>query len=89
MSKSRESSSPKVRKPRIPKAATNGHANGGHPTQEQIALRAYQIYLARNGAPGDAFEDWTRAERELVEESQGAQTARKPRKTKAPEVPAA
>jgi hypothetical protein len=37
------------------------------PTQEQIALRAYQIYLERNGAPGNPLEDWVRAERELAE----------------------
>jgi hypothetical protein len=37
------------------------------PTHEEIALRAYEIYLERGGAPGDAFEDWTRAERELTE----------------------
>lgn len=37
------------------------------PTHEEIALRAYEIYLERGGAPGDALEDWTRAERELRE----------------------
>lgn len=39
------------------------------PTHEEIALRAYEIYLERAGAPGDALEDWTRAERELREKS--------------------
>lgn len=38
------------------------------PTEDQIRLRAYQIYLARNGAPGDAMADWIQAERELMEE---------------------
>jgi hypothetical protein len=38
------------------------------PSDEQIRLRAYQIFLARDGAPGDAFSDWTQAERELMEE---------------------
>jgi hypothetical protein len=37
------------------------------PTQEQIALRAYHIYLERNSAPGDPHADWLRAERELME----------------------
>ena len=37
------------------------------PTHEEIALRAYEIYLERGGAPGDALEDWVRAERELRE----------------------
>lgn len=77
MSKSSESSSPKARKPRAPKAAENGH-----PTQEQIALRAYHIYLSRNGTRGNALEDWTQAERELVEEIAGAQPLRKTRKTR-------
>ena len=36
------------------------------PTYEQIALRAYQIYLERNGAPGDPHSDWLRAEAELA-----------------------
>jgi Protein of unknown function (DUF2934) len=37
------------------------------PTQEDIARRAYQIYLERGGAPGHELDDWTRAERELVQ----------------------
>jgi hypothetical protein len=37
------------------------------PTHEEVALRAYEIYLERGGTPGNAFEDWTRAERELLE----------------------
>ncbi len=58
MSKTRKSSSPTVRKPRAVKIL---------PTTEEIALRAYHIYLERGSAPGDALEDWTRAERELLE----------------------
>jgi hypothetical protein len=47
------------------------------PTQDEIALRAYHIFLQRNGAPGNPFEDWTRAERELLEESAKAKSRRK------------
>jgi hypothetical protein len=47
----------KARKPRTTKL---------HPTQEEIQLRAYHIYLERAGAPGNAFDDWTQAERELL-----------------------
>ncbi len=36
------------------------------PGPEDIALRAYQIYLERAGAPGNPLDDWTRAERELL-----------------------
>ena len=37
------------------------------PTQEEIALRAYHIYLERGCTPGNPFDDWVRAERELIE----------------------
>lgn len=60
MHKTRESSSPKAKKTRP--------ANGHHPTHEQIALRAYQIYLERGATPGNELEDWARAERELTEQ---------------------
>jgi hypothetical protein len=39
------------------------------PTHEEIALRAYYIYLQRGGAPGNEFADWTRAEQELLAEA--------------------
>lgn len=38
------------------------------PTKQQIRDRAYFIYLARNGGPGDSGADWAQAERELREE---------------------
>ncbi len=38
------------------------------PTEEQIRERAFFIYLARNGGPGDAHSDWVQAERELTRE---------------------
>jgi hypothetical protein len=34
--------------------------------REQIARRAYELYLARGGADGQAMEDWLNAERELI-----------------------
>lgn len=40
-------------------ARTNG------PTQEQIARRAYEIFLARGGTHGNPEQDWFQAEREL------------------------
>jgi hypothetical protein len=61
MSKQAKPSSPKVSKPRSAKTPLS------QPTNEDIARRAYEIYLERNGAPGNAFEDWTRAERELLD----------------------
>lgn len=35
------------------------------PTYEEIAERAYGLYLARGAHEGDAFGDWVRAESEL------------------------
>jgi len=34
-------------------------------SHEQIAVRAYHLYLARGGRGGDQFQDWLIAEREL------------------------
>lgn len=58
MSKKLKSSLSTTKKSRPTKSA---------PTHEEIALRAYEIYLERGGAPGDALEDWMRAERDLLE----------------------
>jgi hypothetical protein len=35
------------------------------PTREQIAMRAYQLFLARGSEPGHESEDWLAAEAEL------------------------
>jgi hypothetical protein len=35
------------------------------PTHEQVAQRAYDIFLARGGVDGMDLDDWFRAEREL------------------------
>jgi hypothetical protein len=34
-------------------------------SKEDIAQRAYDIYVQRGGKPGNAVEDWVRAEKEL------------------------
>jgi hypothetical protein len=39
----------------------------GHPTREEMELRAHQIYVERGGAHGQDVEDWLQAERELLE----------------------
>ena len=35
------------------------------PTQGEIELRAYEIYLKRGGESGSALDDWLAAEKEL------------------------
>jgi hypothetical protein len=47
------------------------------PTSEDIALRAYHIYLERKGAPGDPHADWLRAEKELLTEKAKKPKARR------------
>ncbi len=56
------------------KAATSGASkktkkSATAPTYDEIALRAYHIYLERGCTPGDPMEDWLNAERELAEQS--------------------
>lgn len=36
------------------------------PTQEEIAVRAYEYYLARGQEPGYDQEDWYKAEQDLL-----------------------
>jgi hypothetical protein len=60
MAKTRESSSPTEQKTRVAK---------NQPAPEEIALRAYHIYLERAGTPGNELEDWIAAERQLVDEN--------------------
>lgn len=38
------------------------------PGHDEIRARAYELYLQRDGRPGDPAEDWIRAERELMEQ---------------------
>jgi len=52
MRETMKSPSPTLEKPRA--VRTN-------PTTEEIALRAYHIFLERGGGPGNALEDWTQA----------------------------
>lgn len=42
--------------------------NGDLSIQQQIALRAYDLYLERGGINGHEVEDWLQAEREILAE---------------------
>jgi len=35
-------------------------------SRDRIAMRAYELYLARGGADGGDFDDWLAAEREVA-----------------------
>jgi len=49
-----------------PKKSRKAAAAPAKPSYEEIALRAYHIYLQRAGAHGDPTQDWLQAERELM-----------------------
>jgi len=48
------------------------------PTDDQIAMRAHEIFLERGAAPGFELEDWLRAERELTAAAAKPSDAPKP-----------
>lgn len=56
---------PKTKSATTPKPKT-ARAKKSAPTHEDISRRAYEIFLERNGAPGDPHADWLRAEAELT-----------------------
>jgi len=51
----------------VPPAPRKTKKAAAQSTNEEIALRAYHIYLERGSGPGDPMQDWLRAERELKE----------------------
>ena len=53
--------------PTQPETAVEEREELPHSTREQeIRIRAYEIYLQRGGQPGSELEDWLQAERELT-----------------------
>jgi hypothetical protein len=45
----------------------DGSAAPDVPFEDAIRIKAYELYLARGGAPGHELEDWLAAERALRE----------------------
>lgn len=46
------------------------------PTKNEIRVRAYELYVARNGVDGSPDQDWLEAERQLREEALRKASAR-------------
>ena len=55
----------------VARKSTKGAAVASHPTTEQIAIRAHEIFAQRGGEPGHDMDDWLQAERELSENGNG------------------
>lgn len=60
-----KTSAPLVKAASNRKAAAASSVNRGEPTHEEIAARAYELYLARGSLDGYSEEDWLMAEAEL------------------------
>ena len=43
-----------------------GDTSAANPQQERVAMRAYELYIARGAGDGQAMDDWLIAERELI-----------------------
>jgi hypothetical protein len=57
--------------PRAPKKTSKPNGNGthGHVSSEEVARRAYDLYLSRGGGHGLDFDDWIEAERQLKQDT--------------------
>ena len=53
--------------PTTSEANNTSESMRARPTEEEIAVRAYHIYLERGDAEGNPSDDWLQAERELTE----------------------
>lgn len=51
----------------------NGQAAAHEPTHDEIALRAWSIYLDRGASHGQAMQDWLEAKRQLFAERKFAE----------------
>jgi hypothetical protein len=52
----------------MPETEVTGRPNG-HPSEDDVRVRAYHRYLERGATPGNDFEDWVEAEKELRRQS--------------------
>jgi hypothetical protein len=46
-------------------ARTTSESMASEPSEEDIRLRAYHMYLERGGGDGSDFDDWLKAEEQL------------------------
>ncbi len=56
---------PEIEQTTIEQTTEDSPAAENTPTEEQIRLRAYEIYLERGGGDGNDADDWRQAEHEL------------------------
>ena len=59
----------KMRKKAAGAPQTAGDTAAARSDRDRVAMRAYELYLARGGGDGRAMDDWLLAERELLTNS--------------------
>jgi hypothetical protein len=64
-------------------AKSNRAGSGPRPGQDEIARRAYELFLQRGSVPGHETDDWLQAEAELS--ARGGEIERAESQTPAPE----
>ena len=52
-------------RPDLAAPQSTGDTTAAAPERDRVAMRAYELYLARGGTDGAALDDWLNAEREL------------------------
>lgn len=57
---------PRMVEPHEAAPQSAGDTSAASPDRERIAMRAYELYLARGASDGAALDDWLTAEREIT-----------------------
>jgi hypothetical protein len=66
-------------------AKSNRAGGGPQPEQDEIARRAYELYLQRGSVPGHETDDWLQAEAELSAAAGQSEDRESPPPTRRPE----
>ena len=69
-------------------AKSNRAGTGTRPGQDEIARRAYDLFLQRGSVPGHETDDWLQAEAELSAGGGESEREDRPAPTPAPRQPA-
>ena len=56
-------------------AKSNRAGGGPRPSQDEIARRAYELFLQRGSVPGHETDDWLQAEAELAAGGEASERA--------------
>jgi hypothetical protein len=69
-------------------AKSNRAGTGTRPGQDEIARRAYELFLQRGSVPGHETDDWLQAEAELSARGKESEREERPEPTPATQQPA-